>query len=144
MRHYGPPERAGEPPASASRTPVMTTSLQRYRWGALALVLGLALLGSLAVRQSEASGPATATASATKKVSIVNFAFKPGTLKVKRGARVAFANTANTTHTATKGGVFDTKNIAPGKTKTVQFNKRGTFAYHCKIHSFMKGKIVVE
>jgi len=107
-------------------------------------VLGLALLASFAVRQSDASGQATATASATKKVSIVNFAFKPGTLKVKRGARVAFANTANTTHTATKGGVFDTKNIAPGKTKTVPFNKRGTFAYHCKIHPFMKGKIVVE
>jgi plastocyanin len=125
-------------------SPAMTTSLQRYRWGALALVIGLALLATLAVRQSDASGQATAAASAAKQVSIVNFAFKPGTLKVKRGARVAFANTANTTHTATKGGVFDTKNIAPGKTKTVQFSKRGTFAYHCKIHPFMKGKIVVE
>jgi plastocyanin len=124
--------------------PVMTTSLQRSRWGALALVLGLALLASFAVRQSDASGPATATASGAKKVSIVNFAFKPGTLKVKRGARVAFANTANTTHTATRAGSFDTNGIAPGKTKTVRFNKRGTFAYHCKIHPFMKGKIVVE
>ena len=55
-----------------------------------------------------------------------NFAFKPGTLKVKRGARVTFANTSNTTHTATKGGTFDTKRIAPGKSKvTVQFDKRG-------------------
>jgi len=26
----------------------------------------------------------------------------------------------------------------------VTFNKRGTFAYHCKIHPFMKGKVVVE
>lgn len=144
MRHYGPPQRLGEPQAGASRNPVMTTSPQRYRWGALALVIGLALLASFAARQSDASGQATATASAAKKVSIVNFAFKPRTLKVKRGARVAFANTANTTHTATKGGVFDTRNIAPGKTKAVQFNKRGTFAYHCKIHPFMKGKIVVE
>jgi plastocyanin len=107
-------------------------------------VIGLALLVSFAVRQSDASGHATATASGAKKVSIVNFAFRPGTLKVKRGGRVAFTNTANTTHTATKGGVFDTKGIAPGTTKTVQFNKRGTFAYHCKIHPFMKGKIVVE
>src|SRR6476659_3808020 len=54
------------------------------------------------------------------------------------------AATANTTHTATKAGSFDTKGIAPGKSKTVQFDKRGTFAYHCKIHPFMKGKIVVE
>ena len=144
MRHYGSLERDSEPLTGDSRTPGMTTSLQRYRWGALALVLGLALLAAFAVRQSDASGPATATASGSKKVSIVNFAFKTGTLKAKRGARVAFANTANTTHTATKGGVFDTKRIAPGTTKTVRFNTRGTFAYHCKIHPFMKGKIVVE
>ncbi len=144
MRHYGPPERLGEPLTGPSRNPVMTTSPQRYRRGALALVIGLALLASFAVRQSDASGGATATASAAKKVSIVNFAFKPGALKVRRGARVAFTNTANTTHTATRGGVFDTRNIAPGKTKTVRFNKRGSFAYHCRIHPFMKGRIVVE
>jgi len=122
----------------------MTTSLQRYKLGALALVIGLSLLASFAVRESQASGQAGATASATKRVSIVNFAFKPGTLKVKRGARVAFANTSNTAHTATKGGAFDTKRIPPGKTKTVQFSKRGTFAYHCKIHPSMRGKVIVE
>jgi plastocyanin len=26
----------------------------------------------------------------------------------------------------------------------VKFNKRGTFAYHCKIHPFMEGKVIVE
>lgn len=107
-------------------------------------MIGLALLASFAVRQSDAAGQAAAAASAAKKVSIVNFAFKPGTLKVKRGGSVAFTNTANMTHTATRAGAFDTKGIAPGTSKTVRFNKRGTFAYHCKIHPFMKGKIVVE
>ena len=110
-------------------------------------LLVLIVLAAIALAGFSASGGAaapTAGASATKSVSIVNFAFKPGTLKVKRGARVTFANTSNTTHTATRGGSFDTKRIAPGKSKTVQFNARGTFAYHCKIHPFMKGKIVVE
>jgi plastocyanin len=120
----------------------MTTSLQRHRWGALALVIGLALLATLAVRQSEASG--RATASGAKSVSIVNFAFKPGTVKVKRGGRVTFTNTANTAHTATHAGVFDTKRIQPGESETVKLERRGTFAFHCKIHPFMKGKIVVE
>lgn len=101
------------------------------------------LFALVAVDKGGAAGP-TAGASAAKTVSIVNFAFKPGTLTVKRGARVAFANTSNTAHTATRGGSFDSKRIAPGKTKTIQFNQRGTFAYHCKIHPFMKGKVVVE
>lgn len=122
----------------------MTTSLQRHRRGALALVIGLALLATLAVRQSDASGQATATASGAKNVSIVNFAFKPGTTKVKRGGRVTFTNTANTAHTATHAGVFDTKRIQPGESETVKLERRGAFVYHCKIHPFMKGKIVVE
>src|SRR5215207_7249115 len=120
----------------------MTTSLPRPRRSALALGFCLALC--LLLLPGGGSAGANATASASKQVSIVNFAFKPGTLRVKRGANVAFANTSNTTHTATKAGAFDTKRIAPGKTVVVRFNKRGTFAYHCKIHPFMKGKVVVE
>jgi len=120
----------------------MTTSLQRHGRGALALVIGLALLATLAVRQSEASGQAAA--SGAKNVSIVNFAFKPGTVKVKRGGRVTFTNTANTAHTATKAGSFDTKRIQPGESETIKLERRGNFVYHCKIHPFMKGKIVVE
>jgi plastocyanin len=120
----------------------MKTSLQRPTLLILAALAVLSLAG-LAASSGGAAEP-TAAASASKTVSIVNFAFKPGTLKVKRGARVSFSNTSKTTHTATKAGSFDTKGIAPGKSKAVQFNKRGSFAYHCKIHPFMKGKIVVE
>ena len=116
--------------------------MQRPRFWVLtaAALLLSALAGA---ERGDATGT-TAGASAAKTVSIVNFAFKPGTLTVKRGARVAFANTSNTTHTATRGGGFDTKRIAPGKTKTVQFNQRGSFAYHCKIHPSMKGKVIVQ
>jgi plastocyanin len=122
----------------------MTTSLNRQRWGALALVIGLALLGVFAVRSSSAAGQATATASATKKVDINDFAFHPPTIHVKRGGKVSFTNSSNVTHTATKAGSFDTGPIKPGTTKTATFAKRGTFAYHCSIHPFMKGKVVVE
>lgn len=116
--------------------------MQRPRfWALTAAALLLFALG--AADKGGAAGP-TAGASAAKTVSIVNFAFKPSALTVKRGARVAFANTSSTAHTATRGGSFDTKRIAPGKAKTVQFNQRGTFAYHCKVHPSMKGRIVVE
>lgn len=121
----------------------MKTSTRQRRWLALTLAIGVAVLGlSIAQRDSHAAG-ATATASAAKNVQIKGFAFNPATLKVGRGARVAFANASDVPHTATSGS-FDTKRIAPGQSAAVKFNKRGTFAYHCKIHPFMKGKIVVE
>lgn len=116
--------------------------MQRPRFWILGALLALFLVGFAAVNRGAAAEP-TAAASAAKSVSVVSFAFKPGTLTVKRGARVSFSNTSDTTHTASSGS-FDTKRIAPGTTKSVQFNKRGTFAYHCKIHPFMKGKVVVE
>jgi plastocyanin len=121
----------------------MTTSTMRPKLLAATLLIVLGGLALLSSGRSDAAG-ATATASATKTVSIKGFAFKPATLVVNRGARVAFANASGVPHTATKGGSFDTKRIAPGKSATVRFNQKGTFAYHCKIHPSMRGKIVVE
>ena len=115
----------------------MTNSIERPRFAVVALIAGLAVLALLGMRS------AGATASAAKTVSIKGFAFKPATVKVNRGGAVAFANSSNVAHTATGAG-FDTKRIAPGKSAAVRLGKRGTFAYHCKIHPFMKGKVVVE
>jgi len=111
------------------------------RWG-FALLIAIAVLAVAALQGGRAIG-ATATASGGKSVEINHFAFHPPTLKVKRGAKVAFTNSQNVTHTASSGS-FDTKRIAPGASVVVKFSQKGTFAYHCKIHPFMKGKIVVE
>ena len=113
----------------------MTTSMKRPRFWVLLAFIALFFIALVAVNEGGAAEP-TASASAAKSVSVKNFAFQPGTVRVGRGARVAFKNISNTAHTATKGGSFDTKRIAPGQTKAVQFNQRGTFAYHCKIHPF--------
>ncbi|HET7418107.1 MAG TPA: cupredoxin domain-containing protein [Solirubrobacterales bacterium] len=113
----------------------------RRRW-AFVLLMAVAVLALAGWRGGDATG-ATAGASATKAVKIVSFAFQPKTLRVKRGTKVAFTNASNTTHTAS-GTAFDTRRIAPGKSATVQLGSKGTFAFHCKIHPFMKGTIVVE
>jgi plastocyanin len=107
------------------------------------LLMAIAVLALAALQGGRASG-ATATASGAKSVDINHFAFHPPTLHLKRGGQVAFTNSSNTTHTATSGGHFDTKRIKPGKTVLVRFSQKGTFSYHCEIHPFMKGKIVVE
>lgn len=108
----------------------------------MTVLIALAALAVLAF-QGESGAEANAGASAAKTVQIKGFAFKPGTTRVGRGSQVTFANSSNVAHTATSGS-FDTKRIAPGKSAAVRFSKRGTFAYHCKIHPFMKGKVVVE
>lgn len=111
------------------------------RWG-FVLLMAIAVLAVAALQGGRASG-ATAQASGVKSVDINHFAFHPPTLTIKRGGKVTFTNSQNVTHTASSGS-FDTKRIAPGSSVSVQFDKKGTFVYHCKIHTFMKGKIVVE
>ncbi|MGN6586149.1 MAG: cupredoxin domain-containing protein [Solirubrobacterales bacterium] len=114
----------------------------RGRW-AFVLLMAVAVLALAALQGGRASG-ATATASGAKGVDINHFAFHPPTQRVKRGGKVAFTNSSNITHTATSGGHFNTNRIKPGETVVVHFNQKGTFSYHCEIHPFMHGKIVVE
>jgi plastocyanin len=84
--------------------------------------------------------------SSTNAVTIDNFAFSPATITVKPGTRVTVANHDSTAHTATSddGSSFDTGDIDPGSSKTITLSKAGTFAYHCNIHPFMHGRIVVS
>lgn len=79
----------------------------------------------------------------TVRVQISEFAFHPPTLHVKAGTRVVFANDDTTAHTATRGGSFATGHIQPGHAVTVKLRRAGVYAYHCSIHPFMHGKIVV-
>lgn len=104
------------------------------------IALAAALIGGQAASASQ-TGPAQA--SRAKTVDISHFEFHPGKLEVPKGARVVFSNSSGIDHTATDRGVFDTGHIKPGKTSAVRFEQKGTFAYHCKIHPFMQGKIVV-
>jgi len=79
-------------------------------------------------------------------VTISNFKFSPGTETVKSGTKVTVTNNDSTAHTATSndGSSFDTGDIDPGSSKTITVSKPGTYAYHCTIHSFMHGTLVVQ
>jgi plastocyanin len=103
---------------------------------------GLALVG-LWMQAAPADGT-IAGASKAATVEIANFAFHPPTVRIAKGSSVRFANASGVKHTATRAGSFDTGKIAPGKSVTVRFAQKGTFAYHCTIHPFMKGTVVVE
>jgi plastocyanin len=79
-------------------------------------------------------------------VGIANFKFAPASLTVSPGARVTVANHDSTAHTATadQGQSFDTGDIDPGSSATITLSKPGTYAYHCSIHPFMHGTLVVR
>jgi plastocyanin len=125
----------------------MTTNLgTRWKWQTIAVALaavafGLALVG---LRGEIASAGETAQASRTATVDIDHFAYHPPTLKIAKGSTVAFSNSSDVAHTATRAGSFTTGHIKPGKSVSIRFKQPGTFAYHCTIHPFMHGKIVVE
>jgi plastocyanin len=106
---------------------------------AASLALAIALIGTQA---APAAAP-VAEASRAKTVDINHFEFHPPTLSVGKGDRVIFSNSSGTAHTATDAGAFDTGRIKPGHSVAVRFRQKGTFRYHCTIHSFMHGKIVV-
>ena len=117
--------------------------LRRARWAFTILIAAIALIVA-AVHGSDASAGAVAQTSRAKTVSIVDFAFRPSKVTVAAGTKVSFANTGSAPHTATRAGSFDTGTIGPGRSKTVKFSRKGTFAYHCTIHPSMHGKIVVK
>jgi plastocyanin len=59
---------------------------------------------------------------------------------------VSVANRDSTPHTFTAddGHSFDSGTIDPGGTATIKALPAGTYPYHCSIHDFMKGKLVVR
>jgi plastocyanin len=121
------------------------------------LATGLLLSGC-----SPASSPETKSGSGNA-VTIQGIAFAPSKLTVNAGTTVTWPNKDNVMHTVTSGrpgkdpipgvskgtkaqpsGVFDHSMSPSGATFTFSFKKTGTYPYFCKIHSSMRGVIVVH
>ena len=98
---------------------------------------------STAAPEGEAGGETAATA--TDKVAIVDFQYKPEAVEVKVGTTVTWTNEDDFAHTATANDKsFDTGNLDKGQTGTATFDKAGTFKYICTIHNSMVGTVVVK
>jgi plastocyanin len=97
-----------------------------------------------AAQSGGSSGAASGGAGGAQSVEIKNFAFNPATLSVKVGDKVTWTNADSAAHTVTfDDGSADSKNLAQNATFDHTFSTAGTFAYHCTIHSNMKGTITV-
>ncbi len=128
---------------------------------ALLLTLGLGACGGdgggdgagAGANASEAAGDtehsgddhSAGEATATDKVPIVDFAYKPETVKVKAGTEVTWSNQDTFAHTVTADDKsFDSKNMEKDATFKHRFDTAGTFKYFCAIHNYMTGSVVVE
>lgn len=122
----------------------MTEPGARYRLLALmAVMLLMAALASTMAPPSSAlpgSDPPVA-------VKIQNFAFSPATITVVIGVNntVTWTNMDSVTHTVTADdGSFGSGDLSNGQTYTHTFTAPGSFGYHCSIHTYMKGNVVVK
>ena len=99
-----------------------------------------------ASQQPMSSGSSQSPPSAgTPAVTVNNFKFVPASLTVSQDT-ITVTNRDTTAHTTTAddGKSFDTGNIDPGSSATISQSKPGTYKYHCNIHPFMHGTLVVK
>jgi len=97
---------------------------------------------------SVASPTPTSTTTPTPahaNVEISGFAFVPSTLTVSVGTTVTWTNKDSVSHTVTSNdNLFNSGTLANGATFQHTFSQKGTFQYHCSIHTSMTAKVIVE
>jgi plastocyanin len=81
-------------------------------------------------------------------VAISGFSFQPAMTTISGGVSLTWTNYDSATHTVTTdSGVtpaFDSGNITPFISYSLVLTLPGTYAYHCSIHTSMRGTIIVQ
>ncbi|MBV8579807.1 MAG: cupredoxin family copper-binding protein [Candidatus Eremiobacteraeota bacterium] len=101
-----------------------------------------ALLGAAALVALLAAAPPPKTGTV---VHIRDDKFQPASITVKAGEKVTFINDDDDAHTATADdGSWDSEGLNQGQKWVHAFTKSGTIKYHCTVHPFMHGTLVVK
>jgi len=121
------------------------------------MVVAVISLGALAFTVQAVGAQSTSTISTTNtnvaNVSIVSGAqnpdngqfFSPANITVVLGVNntVVWTNNDSTEHTVVALDNSFSATLQPGQTFTHTFTAPGVYNYHCTIHTFMKGAVVV-
>jgi YVTN family beta-propeller protein len=92
-----------------------------------------------------APAPVASVQQGDVSVSIAKFAFVPGTITVSAGQSITWTNADPVAHTTTSDDkLWDSGNLSPNATFTTTFSQPGTYAYHCTIHPFIRGTVIVQ
>ncbi len=104
--------------------------------------LPLTFLGAMALAALVGFSPAHA---AGTTITISNFAFAPAETTIALGETVTFKNGDDTVHSVlADDGSFHSPALDSDGEFSFTFAKAGVFSYHCGLHPFMQGKIVVK
>jgi len=102
------------------------------------------ILVAVAVVMAAAAAPAAIGDGQVREVAIPGKVFAPVRELALVGDTVVWRNGDGTNHTVTANDAsFDSGYIASGGTFARTFAKVGVYPYHCTIHKFMKGEVVV-
>ena len=90
--------------------------------------------------------PAADEGSARSAVTIEGFTYSPARVTVRRGGQVTWTDEDASNHTVTfsKDGPKDIGNLREGRSATVKFDERGSYAYICDFHPGMAGTVEVR
>jgi plastocyanin len=140
-----------------------STGLRRTKRGlaSAGLVLALVGLGACGDDDDEATSGTTSetttagdgTTSDTTapagvegtEVTIEGYEFMPPVLTAQVGDTVVWTNQDDFAHRSTSDDeLWSSEDIDADGTYEFTFEDAGTFAYHCGIHNYMKGSVVVE
>jgi YVTN family beta-propeller protein len=92
----------------------------------------------------EAPTAPAAPAAGTTDASITDFAFNPAALTVASGQSITWTNMDPDEHTTTSDSPgWDSGPLPQGTSFTTTLNAPGTYLYHCNIHPFMHGTVIV-
>jgi plastocyanin len=142
---------------------LIPTKARGIPWWSGILLAGILLLAGCGTSTSGGANSNTAAPTATAapagttssnssvaqvKISETNdkYGFAPATLTVAKGTRVEWSNASDAPHTVTSdsGTTLASSLISPsGGTFNFTFTQPGTYTYHCTVHPYMKGTIVV-
>ena len=88
---------------------------------------------------------APSTEAGTVQAAMAGSSFTPQAIQAKVGDVVTWTNNDTIGHTATVDDdpACTTETLAAGETGSLTFSAAGTYAFHCKIHSFMTGTVEV-
>ena len=78
------------------------------------------------------------------EVEILDFGFNPQAITVPVDATITWPNLDPVEHTVTSDTLVFDSSLAFNETFSYTFTEPGTYPYHCTIHDFMFGRIIVE
>jgi plastocyanin len=111
--------------------------MKTLRWG---LLLAVGIVGGAVQVALAPSHPVSLVT-----VEIQDFEFRPATITVELGTAVSWVNHGTAPHTVTDvEGQFDSPLLQQSEQFQFTFDRPGSYDYFCRIHPFMRAKVIVR